>query len=763
MKTRRILLTVLASLAGAACTLAAETAAVPIIRDGQPAAYLEIPDGSDSRITDAATDMISILQRAAGASLPTRPSDGLIPIHIAEASQLPAPPFSVPHLEEEEFLLAVDPDAIWIIGGAPLGAQHGIYTLLRDLGCRWIMPGDIGECLPQTKSLNLAAGKKTVKPDFRFREIWYAYGSSPEAAERRALWLRRNRMNHPPIQHGHNLTNTLAVFAPFEKRPELYALVQGHRKKSQICTSNPEAVELVIKSIKQYLAKNPAMESYSLCPDDNHEFCECESCRALDSGRIDSGGLPSIADRYQVFLNHVLAGIKDEFPNVGVTTYAYNLNHTDPPVSTPVDPRTYIFATTSVYCSAHGIGDACCPSRQAFKELLRKWTAFTQHVIIYEYDPVPYSGGLPWPMWKAHAGEMAVYKQIGIKGLSFEGQNSWAAYFPNYYIGVQTMWDSSQDGAALLADMLESFFGPAAPDMSVFYDTLGSVFDGLDKKAEWSLVEYPNYFSSQTVEKCRAALDAVEAKEVPDTIAKRLEMVRLSFDQMDAYLAIRRADSSTSYDGYNASIEKLNRAMDRMAAINEDYLLVDIAKEKTAAGLSDRFAREQGFINQWLLCGPFDNTGMEGHDRVYPPEQAVDPAATYTGKGNATVSWKPSNVPDWKGYVDLLREFTDTDWSCAYALCWVTVDKGPRDVVFRVGSNDSVKVFLNGAEICNQKVERGATPDDDEVPVTLPEGTSTILLKIGQTGLNWGFYFRITEPDSVEVPKGVHVSTAPPK
>ncbi|MFA6242829.1 MAG: hypothetical protein WC655_17955, partial [Candidatus Hydrogenedentales bacterium] len=329
--------------------------------------------------------------------------------------------------------------------------------------------------------------------------------------------------------------------------------------------------------------------------------------------------------------------------------------------------------------------------------------------------------------------------------------------------GAQSMWDSSQDGNALFTDMIASFFGEAAPEMTAFYETLGSVFDGLDKKVEWGLVDYPNYFSKATVEKCRVALEAAEKKSVSPAVAKRLEMIRLSFDQMDAYLKIRRADSSTTFAQYNASIALLNDTIDRMAAINEDYLLATIAKEKTTVGLTDRFAREQGFINEWLLCGPFDNAGMSGHDQVYPPEHGADPAATYTGKSGATVAWKPSHVPEWKGYVDLLREFTDTDYSCAYALCWVTVDKGPRDMMLRVGSNDSVKVFLNGKEAWSNKIERGASVDDDLVPVTLPAGTSQILLKIGQTGLNWGFFFRITEPDSTEIPKDIHVSAAPPK
>lgn len=741
---------------------AAEIPRVSLIDDGQPMVYIHRGDSADSTITVALDDFIATIERLTGTRITEEPGPGLIPLHVGVAGQFDNLDFKVPPLAEEAFLIHVAPEGIHLIGGSPLGTQHALYTVLRDLGCRWIMPGAIGECIPISATAALPIQHTVDEPDFHFREIWYAYGCSPEGSQRRSEWLRRNRMNRPPIQHGHNLTSTLAVFAPYEERPELYGLFSGERKKQQICTSNPETVTLVAKAIAQYLDASPQTIAYSLCPDDNSDFCECDNCLALDSGRIDSGGKPSIADRYQVFLNGVFEHLKENYPDVWLTTYAYNVNHTDPPINTPVHPNTCIFATTSVYCSAHGIGDDFCASRLAFKDLLAQWTSLTDHVFIYEYDPVPYSGGLPWPMWESHAKEMAGYKELGVSGVSFEGQDSWAAYFPNYWIAAQVMWDSSRDGDALFQDLMTSFFENAAPEMTKFYNTLAEPFRGLERKVEWGLSDYPKFFAREVTTKCGDALKRARSKTTSPLVQQRLEMVGLSFEEMDAYVALRTADDTVSYEDYSRNMTRLNDAIDRMAAINEDYLLANIAKEKTGVGLTDRFAREQGFINRWLLCGPFDNLGMDGHDRAYPPEEAVDVDAIYAGKDGATAKWQPNHTPEWTGYVDLKQEFDQTDWVCAYAVCWVTLDEGPRDVMFRVGSNDSVKVFLNGAEVWDNKMERAASPDDDLVPVTLPQGTSAVLLKIGQTGLNWGFYFRITEPDADAVPQGLQVHIEPP-
>ncbi|MCA9432235.1 MAG: hypothetical protein KC940_17115, partial [Candidatus Omnitrophica bacterium] len=122
-----------------------------------------------------------------------------------------------------------------------------------------------------------------------------------------------------------------------------------------------------------------------------------------------------------------------------------------------------------------------------------------------------------------------------------------------------------------------------------------------------------------------------------------------------------------------------------------------------------------------------------------------------------------NRTPSDQAYIDLRKEYKQNEWVCAYALCWVTVEGDePKEVVFRLGNNDTSKVFLNGEKVWDQRGARVASVDDDIIAVTLPPGTSTVLLKIGQAGLNWGFYFRISEPDSRRTPKGVSATIDPP-
>lgn len=731
-----------------------------LTKAGKPGVYLVLDERMDERNRVSVEDFLDIIRRARGVSIPRESKPGLLPLYVGEPAEFASLPIEAPQLDEEAFYLKIGEEGIFVLGGSSLGTQHGVYTLLLDLGFRWVMPGEIGESFPEGPSLSLPCGERVESPDFCYREL--SYGCSPEGAQRLRTWQRRNRMHRPLVQHGHNLSNTLSRVVTYEERPELYALIEGERKETQICTANPEVVKFVIQSIREYLDKHPEVKTYSLCPNDNWDFCECERCRDLDVEHMDRGGMPSVSDRYQVFMNSVLDGLAETHPSVQVSTYSYNPNHTDPPQKTPVHPNTAIFATTNMFCCAHGVGDLTCPSRRDFLTLLGEWRDLTDHVYIYEYDPEPYCGGLPWPLWKAHLGAFPLYKELGIKGVMLAGQNSWSAYSLDYYIAAQLLWESSADPEALLDNLFEIFFGEAAEDMWDHYEALGSHFFRFKEKAEWGMVDYPQYFPPKAVEESKKALERAESRNTSPIVRQRLEMARLGFDVFETYLKLLRADSSTNSETYKRSLDHLDRTLNRLSNLNEDFLDVRMARAKLGIALSKRFAREQGFVNRWLLCGVFDNLGMDGHERVYPPEEEIRLDAKYVGKDGRSVQWRENRTPEDRGYVDLLEEYETTEWVCTYALCWLKVTGGPKDVVFRVGSNDSIKVFLNGEVVWDHKAERVASVDDDLIPVTLPAGVSTVMLKIGQAGLNWGFYFRISGEDSVTTPEGIEVLAAPP-
>jgi len=160
--------------------------------------------------------------------------------------------------------------------------------------------------------------------------------------------------------------------------------------------------------------------------------------------------------------------------------------------------------------------------------------------------------------------------------------------------------------------------------------------------------------------------------------------------------------------------------------------------------LAKKVTKEIGFIQdtRWTTIGPFDNTDGVGFDAVYPPENEIDLKATYNGKAGE-VKWRKHD----DGTADALLDFTKTAYpkenGVVYALThFYAPDE--RAVQLRLGSDDGVKVWLNGALIWSNDVIRNVKADDDIVPVNLKSGRNQLLVKITQISDGWGLMFRMT-------------------
>lgn len=65
----------------------------------------------------------------------------------------------------------------------------------------------------------------------------------------------------------------------------------------------------------------------------------------------------------------------------------------------------------------------------------------------------------------------------------------------------------------------------------------------------------------------------------------------------------------------------------------------------------------------------------------------------------------------------------------------------PVDCLLSLGSDDGIKVWVNGKEVLSRKVTRAALPDSDRVVVQLRTGDNEVLIKIINGGGIGGFYF----------------------
>jgi hypothetical protein len=216
----------------------------------------------------------------------------------------------------------------------------------------------------------------------------------------------------------------------------------------------------------------------------------------------------------------------------------------------------------------------------------------------------------------------------------------------------------------------------------------------------------------------------------------------------DAQRKLDRADKAGATDAYRKA---LSGARDRDQVDR-------IAARLKALGVPVDLAAHFGFLQQWLLLGPFDNTGGAGFQRVFPPEKHVDLAATYHGKGGATLRWVGHRTADPYGVVDLNKALGRHKGAAAYA--FTAVSSPTRQAVeIHAGSDNAVKIFLNGKEVFSrEEYHHGMEMDQHVARGTLRPGRNEILIKVCQNeqaddwAQNWAFQLRVCDAVGGAVP-----------
>jgi hypothetical protein len=187
------------------------------------------------------------------------------------------------------------------------------------------------------------------------------------------------------------------------------------------------------------------------------------------------------------------------------------------------------------------------------------------------------------------------------------------------------------------------------------------------------------------------------------------------------------------------------------------------AAVQAAAGPVQENASYQGlepgvFMNRWLVCGPFPVA--EGPNK--PDDPAVQRQAFYRDfltehGGEAAIQPTPQMVHhrDGREYpwrlvtspeniIDLVALYGPKEYVTAYA--WAEIDMpAAQTVPLGVGSDDAVRIWLNGEPVYENWADRAAQEDDDLVLVPLRTGKNRLLIKVQNGRQSWGFVCRLLD------------------
>lgn len=166
------------------------------------------------------------------------------------------------------------------------------------------------------------------------------------------------------------------------------------------------------------------------------------------------------------------------------------------------------------------------------------------------------------------------------------------------------------------------------------------------------------------------------------------------------------------------------------------------------------FITEKDFVMNWLVLGPIAFTESDfGGDEQQPSadnefvknEAALD--GTQKAPQGATWQEKLFKGDVQAGQVDLNALYNEADHSAAYAVAWLKCTDDVKDAKLYVGSDDYLKVWINGKLVHTYKTARRASNQDQDCikGIRLEKGYNHVVVKCVDVVLGWDFYFRLTD------------------
>jgi hypothetical protein len=140
----------------------------------------------------------------------------------------------------------------------------------------------------------------------------------------------------------------------------------------------------------------------------------------------------------------------------------------------------------------------------------------------------------------------------------------------------------------------------------------------------------------------------------------------------------------------------------------------------------------------WHQIGPITGGDFNAlHATRLPPEKQLDLKGEY-----GQLRWLPSNLQDGKP-----MELRGVN-SAFYFYRTIDVER-PMTVTLSLGSDDSIKVWLNDKSVHEHKIERGIAPDQEELTLKLKAGRNDLLIKIVNGAGPGGIYFKASAAEAI--------------
>ncbi len=451
------------------------------------------------------------------------------------------------------------------------GTINAVYTFLQDqLGVRWLWPGELGEDVPQSDRIAIRAPfEYRHHPQLRARGNMFNFSSLGNKGYGRSHeWTMRQRLQlcSLGIEGGHGFGDWWERY--HEKYPEIFALQpdgtrSGHPNphNAKLCMSNPKVWELWLEGVAEELKNDPHRTVFNASPNDGWAsgHCVCEKCSAWDhpdgEPRVfnwfhHNETRPATSDRDVTFANKMGELLKQKYPGKDYRVLMLSYGHSRP---APIKARpadNVIMTIVANFFGRTGLVDRGSTRGDTFRKQFEAWAKIVPSMFWRPNtgSPAGWQQGLP----DIHVAQtIRDFKDVAAAnciGIYIDGiWEHWATQGPLYYIMTQLAWNPAADAEAILADYYARAFGPAAPQVREYFETIEKermAFTATDGEA--GVFTFPQLYTADLLRASQARLDRAAAAVPADSVfAKRVALIQAGLTHTKLLM-----DTITLMEGY---------------------------------------------------------------------------------------------------------------------------------------------------------------------------------------------------------------------
>jgi len=437
---------------------------------------------------------------------------------------------------EEGFNIDIAGEKLAIYGGHSRGTLYGVYEFFEQYCDVRYLTHDhtFYPAEGKDKDFRIKGSNYSYVPPFAFR--WSYYGETNRNPAF-AAQLHTNTVAGDEKLGGitgyklviHNVANLVPPAIYGKEHPEYYALVNGRRVLEmhgggpQLCLTNPEVLEIVVKATLDAIEKNPKIKNFNVAHMDNSSYCTCKLCAAIDAREESHAGTMFS------FVNAVAERIEKKHHEVLIGTYAYQYTR-KPPKTIRAHDNVLIQLCSIECCDFHAIDDPTCSLNQEFCADMDGWKDKAKNIFIWHYNTNFRGYLLPFPNLRSIGKSVEYFANNNGRGVFMQAAgNGFSTELSDLrnYVMSRCLWKPGRDSWEEALEFCRMHYAESAQPIIDYLTYYHDLIDKENRHPGCFPTEASLFLNSETVKRIDNYFAEALALAKSDDVRSRVEKASL--------------------------------------------------------------------------------------------------------------------------------------------------------------------------------------------------------------------------------------------